>query len=286
MISRFSIAFFRPVDVAALRMPIARILPAAFVAFVSMALLLGGCALLPEQKDETGNWSVERIYNTGREAQSEGNYLRAIRMFETLEARFPYGPYAQSSLLQLAYSNYKLGEMSAAVSAADRFIKQYPNHANVDYAYYLKGLATFNEDFGFLTFLANQDLSERDPKTLKESHTAFRDLVAKFPESRYAADAAARQRFLVNALAKGEVHVARYYFNRGAYVAAAARAQNALITYPSAPVIEEALWIMIASYDRLKLAELRDDARRVLEKNFPKSVYLAGEPRKAWWRIW
>ena len=196
---------------------------------------MSGCGLLPEAKDETGNWSVERIYNTGREAQMEGNYLRSIKMFETLEARFPYGPYAQSALLQLAYSNYKLGEMSSAVSAADRFIKQYPNHANVDYAYYLKGLANFNEDFGFLTFMANQDLSERDPKTLKESFNAFRDLVAKYPESRYAADSAARQRFLVNALAKGEVHVARYYYNRGAFVAASTRAQSAVLTYPTAP---------------------------------------------------
>ena len=176
--------------------------------------------------------------------------------------------------------------MASAVSAADRFIKQYPNHANVDYAYYLKGLANFNEDFGFLTFMANQDLSERDPKTLKESYTAFRDLVAKFPESRYAADAAARQRFLVNALAKGEVHVARYYYNRGAYVAAATRAQSAMITYPSAPVIEEALWIMVSSYDKLNLPELRDDAKRVLEKNFPKSAYVLSGDKKSWWKIW
>ena len=189
-------------------------------------VLAGGCGLLPEVKDETGNWSVERIFQTGREAVQEGNYLRAIKMFETLESRYPYGPYAQQSLLQLAYANYKTGEMTSAVSAADRFIKQYPNHANVDYAYYVKGLANFNEDFGFLTFLANQDLSERDPKTLRESFTAFRDLVAKFPESRYAADSGARMRFLVNALASGEVHVARYYYNRGAYVATASRAQS------------------------------------------------------------
>ena len=267
----------------ALRLTIIRILPAALMGLI---LSLSGCGLLPDQKDETGGWPVERIYNTGREAMNEGNYLRAIKMFETLEARFPYGPYAQQSLLQLAYSNYKLGEMTSAVSAADRFIKQYPNHQNVDYAYYVKGLANFNEDFGFLTFLANQDLSERDPKTLKESYTAFRDLAAKFPESRYAADSTQRARFLVNALAKGEVHVARYYFNRGAYVAAAARAQQAMLTYPTAPVIEEALWIMVTSYDRLKLNELRDDARRVLEKNYPQSLYLTGGPRSSWWKFW
>ena len=262
--------------------PIARIVPVAMLALVAM---LAGCGLLPEQKDETGNWSVERIYQTGRESSSEGNYLRAIKMFETLESRYPYGPYAQQALIQLAYANYKMGEMSSAVSAADRFIKQYPNHVNVDYAYYLKGLANFNEDFGFLTFLANQDLSERDPKTLKESYVAFRDLASKFPESRYAGDANARMKFLVNALASGEVHVARYYYNRGAYVAAASRAQSAVLTYPTAPVIEEALGIMVSSYDRLNLPELRDDAKRVLAKNFPNSTYLTGQTR-SWWKFW
>jgi outer membrane protein assembly factor BamD len=256
---------------------------------LALSLVLGalsGCGLLPEQKDETGNWSVERLYNTGRESMQEGNYLRAIKMFESLESRFPYGPYAQQALLQLAYSNYKLGEMAAAISAADRFIKQYPNHQNVDYAYYLKGLANFNEDFGFLTWLASQDLSERDPKTLRESYNAFRDLVAKFPESRYAADSKARMNFLVNALATGEVHVARYYYNRGAYIAAATRAQSAVLTYPSAPASEDALWLMVSAYDRLNLNDLRDDAKRVLEKNFPKSPYLTGDTSRSWWKFW
>lgn len=250
-------------------------------------VLAGGCSLLPETKDETGNWSVERIFQTGREAVQEGNYLRAIKMFETLESRYPYGVYAQQAVLQLAYANYKSGELAGAVGAADRFIKQYPNHANVDYAYYLKGLANFNEDFGFLTFLANQDLSERDPKTLRESYNAFRDLVSKFPDSRYAADSSARMRFLVNALASGEVHVARYYYNRGAYVAAATRAQSTVITYPTAPVTEDALWLMVSAYDKLKLPELRDDARRVLEKNYPNSRYLASNgDGERWWKFW
>src|SRR5205814_1871949 len=134
------------------RLPSGRISAMVLGLVIVLGTLLGGCSLLPEQKDETGNWSVERLFSTGREAMQEGNYLRAIKMFENLESRFPYGPYAQQSLLLLAYSNYKLGEMAAAVSAADRFIKQYPNHQSVDYAYYLKGLANFNEDFGFLTW--------------------------------------------------------------------------------------------------------------------------------------
>jgi outer membrane protein assembly factor BamD len=248
--------------------------------------IISGCNLLPEQKDETGNWPVERVFSTGREAMQEGNYLRAIKMFESLESRFPYGPYAQQSLLLLAYSNYKLGEMAAAVSAADRFIKQYPNHQSVDYAYYLKGLANFNEDFGLLSWLAAQDLSERDPKTLRESYNAFRDLVAKFPESRYAADSRARMNFLVNALATGEVHVARYYYNRGAYVAAASRAQSTVITYPSAPATEDALWLMVSAYDKMNMTDLRDDAKRVLVKNFPQSKYLSPDTSSRWWKFW
>lgn len=265
------------------RLPIGAIVLGLIMVF---GTLVGGCGLLPEVKDETGNWSVERIFQTGREAVQEGNYLRAIKLFETLESRYPYGPYAQQSVLQLAYSNYKMGEMTAAVSAADRFIKQHPNHANVDYAYYLKGLANFNEDFGFLTFLANQDLSERDPKTLRESFIAFRELVSKFPESRYAGDASARMKFLVNALASGEIHVARYYYNRGAYVAAAGRAQATVLTYPTAPVIEDGLWLMVSAYDKLKLNDLRDDARRVLEKTFPKSRFLTGDEGSRWWKFW
>ena len=140
--------------------------------------------------------------------------------------------------------------------------------------------------FERLTFLADQDLSERDPKTLRESYNAFRDLVAKFPESRYAGDSRARMRFLVNALASGEVHVARYYYNRGAYIAAASRAQSAMITYPSAPVVEDALVIMVNAYDKLQLTELRDDTRRVLEKNFPKSAALTGDRSNPWWKVW
>ena len=133
--------------------------------------------------------------------------------------------------------------------------------------------------------MAAQDLSERDPKMLRESYNAFRDLVAKFPESRYAADSRARMSFLVNALATGEVHVARYYFNRGAYIAAASRAQSALITYPSAPATEEALWLMVSAYDRLNLNDLRDDAKRVLKKNFPKSPYLTVTTTSSWWKF-
>jgi outer membrane protein assembly factor BamD len=256
---------------------------------LALSLILGslsGCGLLPEEKDETGNWSVNGSTtrprsDAGRQLPARDQVVRVAR-----EPAFRMVRMHSSRCLQLGYSNYKLGEMSAAISAADRFIKQYPNHQSVDYAYYLKGLANFNDDFGFLPWLAAQDLSERDPKTLRESFAAFRDLVAKFPDSRYAADSKQRMNFLINSLASGEVHVARYYYNRGAYIASASRAQQAVLTYPNAPAIEEALWLMVSAYDKLSLNDLRDDAKRVLVKNFPQSKYLTGDTGSSWWKFW
>jgi outer membrane protein assembly factor BamD len=153
-------------------------------------------------------------------------------------------------------------------------MKLHPNHPNVDYAYYLKGLVYFNEDLGLLGKLSRQDRTERDPKAARESFDAFKELVQRFPESKYTPDALARMKYLVNALASHEVHVARYYMKRGAYIAASNRAQYALKNYPQAPAQEEALLIMIQAYDVLGMPELRNDAERVLRKNFPDSAQL------------
>ena len=176
---------------------------------------------------------------------------------------------------------------ASAVAACDRFIKLHPNHVAVDYAYYLKGLANFNEDLGFMGNLSGQDMTERDPKALRESYDAFRDLTVRFPNSKYTPDAIARMNYLLNALASHEVAVARFYYKRGAYVAAANRGQSALTRYPQAPANEEALVIMAMSYDKLGLTDLRDDAERVLVANFPDTKYKLGtNPHKQWWQIW
>ncbi len=252
------------------------------------ALLLGGCGLLPEQVDETADWNAQRLYSEAKTAMEEGSYDQAIKFFEKLEARYPYGRFAQQAQIEVAYAHYKSGEPALAIAACDRFIRLHPSHPNVDYVYYLKGLATFNEDLGLLAGLSNQDLSERDPKGAQESFDTFRELVTRFPESRYAEDARQRMQYLVNALAAHEVHVARYYYRRGAYVAAINRAKAALTTYPQAPAIEEALFILVKSYDTLGMTDLRDDADRVLRKNFPDSVYYAGGPKddRPWWQLW
>ena len=215
--------------------------------------------------------SAEKLYAEAKDALEGGQYDLAIKRYEALEARFPYGRYSQQGQLEIAYAYYKQNEQASAVAAAERFMKLHPNHPNVDYAYYLKGLAYFNEDSGVLAWLSRQDRTERDPKSARESFDAFKDLAQRFPESKYTPDALARMKYLVNALASHEVHVARWYIRRGAFVAAANRAQFALKNYPEAPAQEEALLIMVQAYNSLGMAELRDDAERILRKNFPNS---------------
>ncbi|GIK84687.1 MAG: outer membrane protein assembly factor BamD [Betaproteobacteria bacterium] len=256
------------------------------LAALLVAAMLAGCNLLPEVKDETAGWSPERLYAAANDELKSANYTRAIRLYETLEARYPYGRFAQQAMLESAYANYRAGETAAAVSAADRFIRTYPNHPAVDYAYYLKGLVHFREDQGLLGYFYELDLSERDPKLMKESFNAFRELAQKFPDSRYTEDAHARMRYLGNALAMHEVHVARYYLNRGAYLAAANRAQSALVNYPRTPANEDALDVLVRAYDRLGLEQLAEDSRRILKSTFPESRYLAEASQKPWWRFW
>jgi len=257
------------------------------LALVAAALLLGGCAT-SEPPDETADWSAQRLYGEARDASAERDWPKAIKYLQKLEARYPYGRYAQQAQLEIAYAYWKDRERASAIAAAERFIKLYPNHDSVDYAYYLKGLINFTEDDGLLAFLADPDMAERDPKAAQEAFASFREVVTRFPESRYAEDSASRMRYLVNALARHEVHVARYYMKRGAYLAAANRAQQAVANFPQAPATEEALYLMMQAYRALGLSDLRDDAERVMRKNFPDSPYFKGPVKRkvSWWRIW
>ncbi len=154
-----------------------------------LLVLVAGCGLFPETQDETKGWSAQKLYSEAKSEMGDGNYTKAIKYFETLEARYPYGRYAQQSQLEVAYAYFKDNEPISAIAACDRFIKLHPNHPNVDYAYYLKGLANFNEDLGLLGAIANQDLSERDPKAARDSFDAFKELVTRFPGSKYTPDA-------------------------------------------------------------------------------------------------
>ena len=255
---------------------------------VILALLLCACGLLPEAKDETSGWSADKLYAEAKDEIAHSGYEKAIKYLEKLEARYPFGRYAQQAQIELAYVYFKSGEPASAIAACDRFIKLHPNHPDVDYIYYLKGLVNFNEDLGLLGKVSQQDLTERDPKAARESFDAFKDLISRYPDSKYAPDGIARMKYLVNSLASHEVHVARYYMKRGAYVAAANRAQYALLNYSQAPAVEEALFVMVKAYDALGMTDLRDDADRVMHKNFPDSAYFKGASGKQdpWWMLW
>jgi outer membrane protein assembly factor BamD len=263
------------------------LLAAAFLA--AALVLLAGCGSLNSSDDETVGWSAQRLYGEAKDAMATRDWAKAIKHLEKLEARYPYGRYAQQAQLEVAYCQWKDGERASAVAAADRFIKLYPNHPNVDYAWYLKGLINFNELQGVLSWLTTPDMSDRDPKASRDGFLAFKEVVTRFPESRYAPDPAARMRYLVNALANNEVHVARYYIKRGAYIAAANRAQYAIEHYPQAPAVEEAMVLLMRAYEALGMKDLRDSAERVLLKNFPQSAYLkagGGKKKVSWWRLW
>lgn len=253
--------------------------------------LAAGCGLLPDKIDETANWSAQRLYSEAKERLGEGSYEQAIKLYEKLEAKFPYGRYAQQAQIEVAYAYYRQGERAQAIAACDRFIRLHPNHPNVDYIYYLRGLVDFNEDLGIMSNLSRQDMTERDPKGLRDSFDALKELVTRYPDSKYTPDALIRMNYLVNSLAAHEVHVARYYIKRGAFLAAANRAQFAVSNYQETPAVEEALYIMMVAYDSLGLTDLRDDAARVMKKNFPDSDYLARgfkDPSAddPWWKLW
>jgi len=251
------------------------------------ALALAGCSGADSKPDETIGWSANKLYAEAKDAMNGREWSKAVKYFEKLESRYPYGRFAQQAQLEIAYCYFKDNERASAVAAAERFIKLHPNHPNVDYAYYIKGLINFNEDGGIFARFSQQDMTERDPKAAREAFNSFKDLVTRFPDSKYAPDSAARMKYLVNALASNEVHVARYYMRRGAFVAAANRAQFAIQNYPQAPAIEEAVFIMIKAYDALGMTDLRDASDRVMRTNFPQSRYLTGKSVKdvPWWNL-
>ena len=262
------------------------------VAFV-LALLTSGCGWLQNLQagaeiDETAGWSAQRLYTEAKNAMNDGSWATAVKYFERLEARYPFGRYAQQAQLEIAYAYHRDNEPASAVAACDRFIKLHPNHPNVDYAYYLKGIVNFYEEQNILSQFAGQDPTERDPRSARDSFAAFKELVTRFPDSKYTPDARARMNFLVNALASHEVHVAQWYMKRTAYVAAANRAAFAVKTYPEAPATEEALAVMARAYERMGMNDLRDDSLRVLKTNFPNSPWLKGDVSRSdpWWKLW
>lgn len=259
------------------------------VALMALAVL-AGCAT--ETKDPTAGWSPNKIYSEARDEAANGAYDKAIGLYEKLEGRAAGTPLAQQAQLEKAHTQYRNNEQAQAVATLDRFMRLHPASPALDYALYLKGLVNFNDNLGILGRLARRDLSESDQKAAKDSYAAFRELTTRFPDSKYTPDARLRMGYIVNSLAQSEVNVARYYFSRGAYVAAVNRAQTAIEEFRDVPAVEEAMFILYRSYDAMGLPQLRDDTLRVMQRSFPQSRFLGGsgseaaDVKRPWYRFW
>ncbi len=255
---------------------------------VLFTLVLAACGTTSAKYDKTAGWSAEQLFADGKQEMTAGNWKEARERMTAVESRYPFGIYAQQALIDVAYINWKDGENEQALAAIDRFQQLYPNHPGTDYVLYLKGLINFTPASAFMTNVTGQDPSERDPKGLRASYDAFTELITRFPDSKYAPDAKQRMAWLVNAIAMNEVHVARYYYERGAYVAAANRAQTVITDFEGAPAAEEALYIMTLAYGKLNMPELQNDAKRVMDKNYPDSKYPTQgfKVDTAWWDPW
>ncbi len=240
-----------------------------FGIIIVASLFLSGCSLIPDQIDQTKNWSASKFYSEGKKALSEGDFEEAIKFYEQLEARFPFGKYAQQAQVEIAYAYYKFDEPESSLIAADRFIKLHPRHPNVDYLYYLKGLVNFNAGRDLISRYIPQDPTQRDPGAARTSFDDFSVLVRKYPDSKYAADARQRMLYLRNNLAEYEIHVARYYMKREAYLAASNRAKYVVENYQKTTAIPKALMVMSKAYQAIGLDDLSKDAMRVLNKNYP-----------------
>ena len=253
---------------------------------VAAALLIAGCAGGPKRAEDQ---TAEEAYADARDDLSNGAYDAAIKGLARVEALGGGTLISQQALLDKAYAQWKSGERTDAVATLDRFVKFHPSSPAYDYALYLRGVVNFNDDLGLFGNISRQDLSERDQQASRDSYQSFKLLAEQFPDSKYTPDARLRMAYIVNALANHEVHVARYYYRRGAYLAAANRAQRAVGDFQTAPATEEALYLLARSYDRLGLDELRDGADRVLKQNYPDSRFLRDgllAPDKAWWQFW
>lgn len=252
--------------------------------FAALALI-AGCGTKAPEYDPTANWNAERLFQDGKTEMNAANWRVAKERFAAVEARFPFGIYAQQAQINLAYCQWKDKEPELALATLNRFQQQYPGNPSMDYVLYLKGLVNFTPPSAVFSSLTRQNPGERDVRALRQSYAAFNELVQQFPESRYTPDALKRLAWLVNTMAENELAIARFYYDRYAYVAAINRAQSVITDYQGVPASEAALYIMMMSYEKLGMTDLRNDSERVLLQNFPKTKLISeGFPNKysAW----
>ncbi|MFK5947985.1 MAG: outer membrane protein assembly factor BamD [Methylococcales bacterium] len=248
-----------------------------FLIFLTLAVTLQGCETLNSnaKPDEYADWDAKSLYDKAKTAMDAGNYQKAIKMYETLESRYPFGDYAAQTQLNIAYAYYKNDDPETAIAATERFIKVHPRNPSVDYAYYLRGLINYNRSIGFLERFLPTDSSQRNPSNVKEAYDNFALLIRRFPNSKYAPDAKQRMLALRNNLAMYEVHVARFYLKRKAYIAAANRGSYVVKEYQRTPAVPYALKVMEQAYSKLGMHVLAADAKRVYEENYPDGPPVA-----------
>jgi outer membrane protein assembly factor BamD len=246
-----------------------------FICFLSLSI--GGCETLKEltagdtdTTDEYADWNAEKFRKEAKAASDSGNYEKAIKLYEALEARYPFGEEAAQTQLDVAYAYFKNDDPEAAIAAADRFIKINPRSRAVDYAYYLKGLVNYNRGIGFIDRYLPTDTSQRDTSSAREAYDNFAELLRRFPESKYVPDAKQRMIALNNNLAMHEVHIARFYMKRKAYIAAVNRANYVVEKYQRTPAVPYALQILQEAYTELQMPDLAADTARIYELNFPE----------------
>lgn len=240
-----------------------------------LSFFLQACESFSKSKKDTyAGWTVEQFISASKEELADENYKKAVKLLEQLDSRYPFGPHSAQTQLDLTYAYYKNGDAEAALASADRFIKTNPRHQNVDYAYYLKALINFNRALGFLDRYVPSDATQRDTLFTQTSYLNFEELLRRFPNSQYTADVKQRMVFLKNALARHELHVARFYMDREAYIAAANRANYIIQHYGGTPVVPYALQIQIEAYQILGLQELVDTSDRVYQYNYPDGPLL------------
>nr|WP_240342353.1 outer membrane protein assembly factor BamD [Methylococcus sp. EFPC2] len=240
------------------------------------AAALAGCSTTKEAEEEYADWSAEQLYSEAKQSLTSKNYEKAIKLYEKLEARYPFGNYATQAQIDIAYAYYKNSDPDSALAAVDRFIKLNPTHPRVDYAYYLKGLINYNRGISFVDRFMPTDSSQRDPGSARDALRDFSDLLTRYPNGPYAEDSRQRVTALRNNLAMYEVHVADFYMRRGGYVAAANRCKEVLQRYQRTQAVPQALKILEEAYRKLELTELADDTARVYALNYAQGAPSAG----------
>ena len=242
------------------------------LSYILLIMTLSGCSSLGsifEEKDPTVGLTASQLYSQGKEFLDAADFNNAIKLFEILEARYPFGKYSTQAMLDISYAYYASNQKDEAIIEINRFIRLYPNHPNVSYAYYLRALSNFDKDANIISRFFGHDPSRYDVTDLKNSFNDFTTVVNRFPDSKYADDSINRLRYIKNQIARNELYIAKYYDKRSANIAAIERVKYMLENYGGTPSSEEGLVILVKNYNDLKLYDLAYDSARVLKKNFP-----------------